>query len=720
MTVTDRNASHGRKLPPPPTADELFDALKSDYDRTTPDAHVIAGQIVYGKRKKGQPSPKQADLARAITSIAYDHTTGAAGAPTLTLTLLDPTWHLLTTFFPVDDKGVLLDVDVNYPENSRWWWRLHQVSPQADQTMQLVFVPRVVAELMGHFGPIKVNRAKRTRAEFLKSLVVKATSDGEFYSRELDNKQKIGGGASPTSSDTKSSAKSPPKKAAKAVGLGANAHSLTNHGSRLSAHQASVCNAILQAGDQLNAPTDAMIGAIYAAMGESDLQTSAQSVFETTGDPSLYNGGSDVAAAAKGFYQGTGSFASPGAIALANAGAPPWVIANQTEANAAWGTAKWPATSGDSYGHQWNQSDPAAGKAEAIREATAIVQGGGGGTSGGGSGGSRTVTIVEPYYFQINRGEDYWTGMNRLAQEVAWELIADGNRIYYDADTVLIRQKVAGVVYREAATTLAWNYDWENRHIATNFQLQLACDLFEFSAGEVLQVHGFGPASQGSTMNLPGRWLISEIQHNGGDLMSTFSLVQPTPPKNEPAPQTTTKTIGGSASAATGGSIAVGGFAHPFPNGWQPGRLDMGYDGTFTHQIVAPFEGTILYATRSFSNWGGYMNLQAPKSVGLPTRTLYFAEGLFPTVHAGQHVKAGQQIALAGTIGAQAGVPGNIEWGVADEGSGLGECEPYGTQLGGSTSASAASRAMVLNFSKWVQSKLNVAGPATTGDAGHF
>ena len=39
----------------------------------------------------------------------------------------------------------------------------------------------------------------------------------------------------------------------------------------------------------------------------------------------------------------------------------------------------------------------------------------------------------------------------------------------------------------------------------------------------------------------------------------------------------------------------VGGLTNPFPGGWQPSRLDMGYDGTFKNQIVAPFAGNITF-----------------------------------------------------------------------------------------------------------------------------
>ena len=84
-----------------------------------------AKQVVYQKQKKGQKAPKQTDLAFSITGIASDHTTGAAGAPTLVLTMQDPAWALMDSgFFDADPTtGKLLDLDLNYPEGSRFWWR---------------------------------------------------------------------------------------------------------------------------------------------------------------------------------------------------------------------------------------------------------------------------------------------------------------------------------------------------------------------------------------------------------------------------------------------------------------------------------------------------------------------------------------------------------------------------------------------------------------------
>lgn len=160
------------------------------------------------------------------------------------------------------------------------------------------------------------------------------------------------------------------------------------------------------------------------------------------------------------------------------------------------------------------------------------------------------------------------------------------------------------------------------------------------------------------------------------------------------------------------GGTAVTGFANPFPHGWVPNRLDMGYDGTFTGTIVAPFPGIITFAANSWSNWGGYLELRADGPIpGLPSRTLFFAEGLGVTTSAGQRVDAGQVIAVADTMGAQAGVAGNIEFGMAQDG-------PVGRPSDTLSKVVADPRGMVLSFSQWVQQNLGLAPPSSTDHAG--
>ena len=518
-----------------------------------------------------------------ITEIDYDGTTGKAGAATLVITLLDLNWGLLDTgFFAMDDEAQLLDIDINYPRPSRFWWRLHQFSPQSDYTIQMTFVPRVVGELMGHFGPLMANRASRTRAEFLAMLCAKPEDPQgiEFYCRELDINQKI---APQQTKSTDSSGKAAAGKASKAPGVGANSGGLKVKGVKPNSTQIGAMNLIIQICQQENAGTTVTQACVFAGICESDLGLALG-----------WDSGNETYGGLLGGSQG--NFASLGS----SSSDAVWTAQIQSfcnggrgynSAKAAQGTYKdigqlaahtegcvLPDGSFGPFGYgQYQAEDPA----RTILEAQAIVAAGGGGGTVGSSTTSTTKTINKPYYFTVNAGESYWAAMCRLAQEVNWELVIDGNRVYYDADTELIKQKVAGVIKRGSPKVFGWSYDWINRQIVTNFQLQLSMRLFEFCPGEALQVQGFGPASKGSMAKppLPGVWLISEIQHNGGDLFSTITLVQPTSPLPEPAPQQTTETVPPVNTANVGPYKNSGGSSDPTSAGSAvtPGSVEAAY-----------------------------------------------------------------------------------------------------------------------------------------------
>jgi len=165
---------------------------------------------------------------------------------------------------------------------------------------------------------------------------------------------------------------------------------------------------------------------------------------------------------------------------------------------------------------------------------------------------------------------------------------------------------------------------------------------------------------------------------------------------------------------------AASGFANPFPSGWVPNRLDMGYDGTFGKVLAAPVSGTITYAAGSFSNWGGYVELRADRPIpGLPTRTFYFAEGLSPLFKAGTHVTAGTPIAkpapspYGDAYNTTGGGQGQIEWGLATSG-------PTGAPTNPLAETGIRNPGgMVKAFAIWLVEHLGVAPPASSDHAGY-
>lgn len=161
---------------------------------------------------------------------------------------------------------------------------------------------------------------------------------------------------------------------------------------------------------------------------------------------------------------------------------------------------------------------------------------------------------------------------------------------------------------------------------------------------------------------------------------------------------------------------------NPFPGGWIPNRLDMGFDGTFSGHIVAPFDGIVTYVTDYNASWrGGVIQIKAHKRpFGLPTDTLYFTEGCAPTVSAGTRVKMGQIIgkeARSGWGNPYGTTPdgsGQIEWGVAAPGIVGQYVNCYAIELG---LGSWRARAMVLAFAVWAK-HLGLKGPTSISAAG--
>jgi hypothetical protein len=160
-----------------------------------------------------------------------------------------------------------------------------------------------------------------------------------------------------------------------------------------------------------------------------------------------------------------------------------------------------------------------------------------------------------------------------------------------------------------------------------------------------------------------------------------------------------------SAQIATGGpsspsAINASGQVDPFP-GATGTWLDMGLDLTGS-QFLAPFTGTVVASEQSSSGWrgGGYL---AIANAANPQQVVYMAEGLTPTVVAGQTVQAGAPVAIP-RANPYNGVVGNIESGPANPANPL---QPL-------AQATSNPVAAVEQFLNWLKS---LGGPSAT--AGH-
>jgi hypothetical protein len=545
--------------------------LERDYADVSPVKQAVAKSLLASRRLQGRSIPEAEDLAQMITGV--EDLRKMMGAPEIVIELLDPELKLLksgfwtrpgeaqeapsttTTKGKVEKKakgvkkkaiqtlnmaaGTLEEMELNYPEGSKYWWRLRQVSPSSDYTVKTYWIPRIVREMMDRTTPKKASRAGMTRAEFLQSLF-KAVPEARFHCSQLSRKQPI----EPQESQRQKEAKTQKEvEAAAKVGIHKkDAATLTVKGSPMTEAQRECAAILLQVAAKLSAGNVATVALIYAATWES-----AMGMDETVNSAG-YGGllGASVRSGlglgnrvqlAEAFLKGGNGFNQGGAIAYSKTHTNPAVVASQVEG----------ATPFEQYGvsEQYTAESGYTTNQAAVEEAEAIVNAGGGAVTGSSG---EEVERVKQYNFETGTNsepnQNWWTAANRLAEEVNWELVVDGPDVYYDSQPTLAKMEPQDVVTETDELVVEWEYDWDDRQIATNLTLVLVCDELAYTPGRPIQLRDFGPASEASTIGLPGRWLIAESQRNPGDIVTTLTLIQPTQPLREPAPKLESESAG--------------------------------------------------------------------------------------------------------------------------------------------------------------------------------
>jgi hypothetical protein len=557
------------------------DVANVDNNTLLPQTSTVADNLLAPKKQKLKGVPTSAQLTKAISDVQLNGS--MSQVQNIVVTIFDQDMAFFRSgFLDTDENSKFDPIDVNFPSGSRFYWRLTIVSPsRADQTLTLTFMTRKMVEISATLGPYKALRTTMTRAEFLQSAVKEAVgSTVEFYCSELDVKQPIA-----ASSSTSSASNAKAGSAAKAFGIGADLKGLTVKGAQMTTDQATILNEAFTAVSGLNPPRDALEAMVYAAMGESGITIAAGGgVWQDHSSPNP----NKIKNEATAFMLGELGFQAGGAIVCANDGHPVWQIANEVEANEVWDTTKQ-----DSYAHEWP-----GGQAQGLAEAKQIVA-----ASGAiGSTATTTSSFAESYNYEINPRERFWDGMTRLAGDVNWPLFWDGDRLYYDSEQSLIRQKAAAVINVDDAVVSDWNGDWDVRQICTNMTLVLFDEPWQFRPGEVFRLDGFGTFSSGSSASptpRPGYWLIHDLVRNGNDEFTTYTLVQPDLPKLEPAPQVGS-TIAGEFRSKSYKTVARAYLAAQYLS-----KLGLIYSEavrTLT-QNITPFRGKLCYDCSASVSW---------------------------------------------------------------------------------------------------------------------
>jgi hypothetical protein len=541
--------------------------------------HFLAKQI-----GKHAGALAEEELAEALQEIELE--TQIDGASFIKVSVLDPEGALQESgFFDPDTDGLLPKIEVEFPEESGWFWRFCAMDGSNDPTQPVVltFEDRIVAYLRDHVGQRGVPPGTTTRAQFIKALVDEVGLGGKvprinFVCPSLNVKQPVASsepGAEAEGTTTVSTAidqGNAQAKANKGRGVAAGA-AITIKGTSPTSAQLALINEALGIANELNSGQLATEALIEACIAENDFSDSGEGLLQVIPFTAASLGISDTNVKqvvtdflTKG-YGGKG-----GAIEYArkHPSAPAHEVAQAVQASGA-GLA---SNGASNYG-PWEG------------EAKAIIAAGGGVKAGG------TASTGESDVGQLTRGttgnpyEDSWETIARLKAQVNWFAFTNGNNLFYMDGPDLIAQKPSlyldvwanKVTYEKGShkveetgviqTGLTYTFDntafiysakkkkakgkvEHKSKIAkprtpSQVRLNLVCEITAFRAGDVF-VFQKGP--------LKGRWVVATATRKClAETFTTFLLEPPIAPTAEPLG------AGKEAQAPSFGSSPVAGAA---------------------------------------------------------------------------------------------------------------------------------------------------------------
>jgi hypothetical protein len=457
--------------------------------------------------------------------------------------------------------------------------------------LTLTFEDRDVARLREFSGPKKAYRAKTTRAEFVIKLVKEALPNIPITCPQLHVKQPI-----KTPRQSKKAKESAKEERGK--GLTEATKGLKVKGEKATPAQVELGDRAIRIADHLNAPFKVQVALIAALIVESEMGSLSHNVLQALGP-----GGAPVGTVEEevtGFLTGKNWTIPGGAIGYfkANPQAEPYVIAQAVQLSGA-----------------GEDSNGAANYGPVVAEARDWV------TEVSGGEGSTSLTVTEPYVYEVHKDEDYWTAVKRLGKEVNWRAFFVAHRFFFIDEIELMRGMVRLAIDRDTPGVEKVSFSFNANRPATEVTVSAFAGGWTPPPGSVVTLAGYGPASLGSgdapvkanakgqkqgvdraqkamTGEGRGRYLVETIEapirdSDVSDLrLITIKVRKPTAPLPEPAAKTRTETVGTGASATTdslsgvsipstklgppawGGTAAIfKQFIHPFmeEHGLKPG-----------------------------------------------------------------------------------------------------------------------------------------------------
>lgn len=408
----------------------------------------------------------------------------------------------------------------------------------------LTLEDREVSRIREFSGPLKVyaHRGKPnevTRAEFVKRLVEEANPHLVFVCPELHVQQPVRKVKDSTSAKGASQESAERREA----GIGAAKH-LTVKGQPATNAQKELGEMAIRVAGEEQAPFRVQVALIAGLIVESVMGEAAPgNVLEAIGA-----GGAEVTNAAgeiRNFLTGGGGYGE-GAIEYfqAHPAATFYEITQAIQKSGAGAPTKGAANYGP-----WGD------------EARAWVETYAGEV--GEEGGEGSKSTPKPRTFEVKKGEDYWTAIQRLAKEVNWRAFVVGSRFYFMSEITLAQGMVRLAIDKDTEGIEQLEIDYHRNKPVTEVKFKALAKEWKPPPGAVVTVADYGPASIGfgdpplargqkralsqhnrnaKTGEGRGRYIVTSIEApltEASDARRvTVTLKKPTAPLPEPAAET--------------------------------------------------------------------------------------------------------------------------------------------------------------------------------------
>lgn len=491
-----------------PKRPEEFTGLQKDID---------VRQLVLDIAGTGVPD---IDISEGVISGEVLRT--IEGASEINVVVHDQARIILKSGALFDPDGHLRSADVQI---DGVWFRLTSWRKQTDD-LQLKLEDRRIARLRAREGPRKAaSRSKVTRAQYILALVRSITADRKLpvHIHELKKKQPV---ATADKTDKKRLSKAEAAKAKKDAQRGRGFDAKAAKALGLSQQQLDNIGVYLDEVELLSAPELATLAGLVAGFGEAGWSKDAvngshKGVFQSAEIP-----GFNLEGQSHHFLVGGRSFRAGGAIAAAKAN-PSWTpgrIASYVEIS-------------DAAGAHYDKYRP---RADAILEAW-------GGSTGGGGDVGANASYYKRYEFKVDKDENYWDAIQRMAKEVNWRAFISGNTFYYIDEPALFKSRARFRVSED--TPGVTNIDAEQDYRKRTAKALITCriDAWEAPPGTIVIIEGLN--TKGSQ-----RWLVSSITRNLFSPEATIECKRPMGKRKEPRSDLATRSTQ-QTSADEGGAV---------------------------------------------------------------------------------------------------------------------------------------------------------------------